>query len=208
VLSRPVMTNRPRKISGPSGYGVITALRSASCHSAAVSRSGRSGLSSPVVFMTAGYPAGCGVHASHAAGLLAESGAASPATPGRIRGGTRSAAEPLAERDDRNLAELIQELRVVSLGVQVPSVSCCRCRSPPGSTASAAISAASARPASCYPPRGHGLRAHQPLVRPAADPRRGKVSHPPACGPQPRCGRRRSRPRRAVPRLFLIPASR
>jgi len=60
------MTNRPRRMSGPSGYGVITAPRSASCCSAVVSRSARSGPSAPVFSMAARYPAGGGVHVSHA----------------------------------------------------------------------------------------------------------------------------------------------
>ena len=57
------MTDRSRKMSGPSGYGVITAPRSASCRSAAVFRSGPW---APVFFMAARCPAGGGVHVSHA----------------------------------------------------------------------------------------------------------------------------------------------
>lgn len=41
--------------------------------------------------------------------------------------------ETPAQRDDRNLSELIQELRVAGLGVQVLFGSCSRCPSPPGS---------------------------------------------------------------------------
>jgi hypothetical protein len=58
------------------------------------------------------------------AGDAADAGDARPRT-GEQRTGEESAAasdarpESVAERDDRNLAELIQELRVVSLGVQV-----------------------------------------------------------------------------------------
>jgi hypothetical protein len=47
---------------------VITAPLSASCRSAAVAHSASSGLSSPVVFIPAGYRAGRGVHPSRAAG--------------------------------------------------------------------------------------------------------------------------------------------
>jgi Family of unknown function (DUF6328) len=42
------------------------------------------------------------------------------------------------ERADRNLTDLIQELRVAGLGVQVLFGSCCPCRSRPGSRNSTA----------------------------------------------------------------------
>jgi hypothetical protein len=49
--------------------------------------------------------------------------------------------ESAAERDDRNLAELIQELRVVSLGVQVLFGFLLAFRSPAGLPASVPASA-------------------------------------------------------------------
>src|ERR1700761_5722498 len=50
---------------------------------------------------------------------MGPAGDARPGTGQRAEAASDARPESVAERDDRNLAELIQELRVVSLGVQV-----------------------------------------------------------------------------------------